>query len=248
MPLVIQDKTFVPDDGQLATEDPTWEKTKWGGKGSLWFPHVYMPNQNPYDDSGANAMGRWDYGPWFWPPFTGLANGPVDNPYHDPATAPWEPPKIPGTPNPSITPEAFMDTPVVNGTAYPFLSVQRKAYRFRILNASNDRLLNLQLYYAESNAAMWNPDGTLNQANAGEVPMVTPSRPTASRRPGRPMAGRAACRTRQPPGPSMIQIGTEGGLLPAPVVPRQPAGRLQLQPSRHHGPERLGQDADPGPG
>ena len=27
-----------------------------------------------------------------------------------------------------------------------------KAYRFRILNASNDRTYNLQLYYAKSNA------------------------------------------------------------------------------------------------
>ena len=29
---------------------------------------------------------------------------------------------IPGTPNPSIVPEAFMDTPLVNGTAYPYLT------------------------------------------------------------------------------------------------------------------------------
>ncbi len=65
-----------------------------------------------------------------------------------------------------------MDTPLVNGTAYPYLKVQPKAYRFRILNASNDRTLNLQLYYAKSNATMWNADGTLNNADAGEVPMV----------------------------------------------------------------------------
>ena len=30
---------------------------------------------------------------------------------------------IPGTPNPTIVPEAFMDTPLVNGTAYPYLPV-----------------------------------------------------------------------------------------------------------------------------
>jgi hypothetical protein len=72
IPLVIQDKTFVPDNGvaggQLAAQDPTWDVTRWGGAGSLWFPHVYMPNQNPADISGANGFGRWDYGPWFWPP------------------------------------------------------------------------------------------------------------------------------------------------------------------------------------
>ena len=33
-------------------------------------------NQSPGDDSGASAMGRWDYGPWFWPPYTGLTHGP----------------------------------------------------------------------------------------------------------------------------------------------------------------------------
>ena len=42
-----------------------------------------------------------------------------------------------------------MDTPVVNGTAYPAMKVQPKAYRFRILNASNDRTYNLQLYYRQ---------------------------------------------------------------------------------------------------
>ena len=49
----------------------------------------------------------------------------------------------PGTPNPSLTPEAFMDTPVVNGAAYPILKVEPKPYRLRILNAANDRSFNL---------------------------------------------------------------------------------------------------------
>ena len=52
-------------------------------------------------------------------------------------------------PTVSIVPESYMDTPVVNGTAYPYMTVQPKAYRFRILNACNDRMLNLQLYYAD---------------------------------------------------------------------------------------------------
>ena len=49
----------MPDDTQLAAEDPTWDKAKWGGLGNLWFPHVYMPNQNPGDISGA---ARWAAG------------------------------------------------------------------------------------------------------------------------------------------------------------------------------------------
>jgi len=225
MPLMIQDRTFVPNDAQLAAQDPTWDKSQWGGEGHLWFPHVYMPNQNPFDDSGANAMGRWDYGPWFWPPFAGLANGPVANPYYDPVSAPWEPPQIPGTPNPSITPESFMDTPLVNGAAYPVKAVQRKAYRLRILNASNDRSLNLQLYYAKSNSTMWNPNGSLASGDSGEVPMVPAVKtdgfpdtwPTDGRDGGVPDPAAA--------GPNLVQIGTEGGFLPAPVVlDNQPVG------------------------
>ena len=207
IPLIIQDKTFVPDRTALAAQDPTWN---WGGVGNLWFPHVYMPNQNPYDNSGVNPMGRWDYGPWFWPPFTGLTHGPIANPYY--GTVPSEPPMIPGTPNPSIVPEAFLDTPLVNGTVYPYVQVGQRAYRFRILNACNDRSLNLQLYYADPTT----PAGT---AGAGkEVKMVPAVKtvgypsywPTDGRDGGVPDPATA--------GPSIIQIGTEGGLLPAPAV------------------------------
>ena len=101
IPLVIQDKTFVPGPTQLAAEDPTWNTTAYGGAGNLWFPHVYMPNQNPNDDSGAGIAGRWDYGPWFWPPLTtaaGLVHGEVVNPSYDPTNRPWEPAVIPVDP------------------------------------------------------------------------------------------------------------------------------------------------------
>jgi FtsP/CotA-like multicopper oxidase with cupredoxin domain len=216
IPLVIQDKTFVPNATQLGSEDPTWDTTNWGGKGSLWLPHVYMPNQNPADSQGVNAVGRWDYNSWFYPPQVPQTFGPVSNPLA--GTTPLEGPFNPGTPTPSIVPEAFMDTSLVNGVAYPFLKVGRHAYRFRILNASDDRTLNLQLYYAKTNAPMWNANGKLNNANAGEVPMVAaaagaglPSRwPTDGRDGGVPSPKAV--------GPSMIQIGNEGGLLPNPVV------------------------------
>ncbi len=151
IPLVIQDRTFV-DATTIAAQDPTWN---WGTTpptphtGDLWWPHVYMPNQNPYVTSGANACGRWDYGPWFFPPWT-VQFGTLTNPYYNPTAAPWEPPVIPGTPNPSGVPESFMDTPIVNGNAYPFLTVQPAVVRFRILNACNDRFLNLQLYVVSS--------------------------------------------------------------------------------------------------
>ncbi len=81
IPLVIQDKTFVPTAAQLAGEDPTWDASRWGGYGNLWYHHVYMPAQNPGDPGGMSAYGRWMYGPWFWPPAT-PQNGPIDNPYY----------------------------------------------------------------------------------------------------------------------------------------------------------------------
>ena len=151
VPLIIQDKTFV-DAATIGETDPTWN---WGSTpgtpntGDLWLPHVYMPAQNPYDISGYNAMGRWHYGPWFWPP-TKVEVGPVPNPYYvSPEETPGQPPMIPGVPHPSMGMEAFFDTPVVNGTAYPSLEVDPKSYRFRVLNASNDRFWNLQLYESD---------------------------------------------------------------------------------------------------
>ena len=158
MPLVIQDKTFVPDNGaaggQLAATDPTWDTAQFGGKGNLWFPHVYTPNQNPADITGANAFGRWDYGPWFWPPQdpTTLVSQPYQctSSAYTLANPPAFPPLVcPGLPNPSGVPEGFMDTPLVNGTAYPSLSVDPAAYRFHVLNAANDRTMNYGLYVAD---------------------------------------------------------------------------------------------------
>ena len=137
IPLVIQDKTFV-DASTIAAQDPMW---KWGSgevisstamdvdrapkTGDLWVPNVYMPAQNPGDVSGANAFGRWQYGPWFWPPTSGIAFGPVANEYYQPdpqlpGYEPWEPPLRPQMPWPSMGMEAFNDTPMVNGVIYPY--------------------------------------------------------------------------------------------------------------------------------
>jgi len=221
IPLVIQDRTFV-DAATVLTTDPTWA---WGTgaidpntgfptpkTGDLWYPHVYVPAQNPYDPTGANAFGRWHYGPWFWPPTTDITNGPVPNPYYDPVNAPWEPPMMPGTPNPSMPGEAFMDTPIVNGTVYPYLDVEPRAYRFRILNAADDRFFNLQLY--EADPAVITADGRANT----EVKMVP-----ATGTPGIPADFPSGVPDPLTKGPDWIQIGTEGGFLPAPVViPSQP--------------------------
>jgi FtsP/CotA-like multicopper oxidase with cupredoxin domain len=206
VPLIIQDKTFVPGPEQLKNQDPTWDTGKYGGVGSLWFPHVYMTNQNPGDTSGANNFGRWDYGPWFWPVMTVGAGGLK----HGEQT--YNGITIPGTPLPSLTPEAFMDTMLVNGTPYPKLEVQRRPYRFRILNASNDRFLNLQLYYADPE----NPT-EVKMVPAEVTPGFPPGWPTDMRVGGVPDPKLA--------GPDIIMIGTEGGFLEAPaVLPAQPIG------------------------
>jgi FtsP/CotA-like multicopper oxidase with cupredoxin domain len=219
IPLVIQDRTFV-DSTTIAAQDPTW---KWGttppvpNTGDLWYPHVYMPNQNPADPSGMNAFGRWHYGPWFWPPTTGITYPPIPNPYYDPVNASWEPPLIPATPNPSEAAEAFMDTPVVNGAVYPYLEVEPKTYRFRILNAADDRFFNLQLY--EADPLVLTADGRNNT----EVKMV-PAIATTGFPADWPIDGReGGVPDPFTAGPSFIQIGSEGGFLPEPVMlPNQP--------------------------
>ncbi len=143
IPLIIQDKTYVWSNPSASTTTPsgnaadgTWNVDPlWfdagcvptSQPGDFWFPHIYMVNQNPLDLTGANSLGRWDYGPWFWPPTPSLVPMPVH----------------------SVIPESFMDTPVINGTVYPYAEVQPAKYRLRILNACNDRFVNLQFYQAE---------------------------------------------------------------------------------------------------
>jgi spore coat protein A, manganese oxidase len=130
----------------------------FGEKGDLWYPYLYEPDSQP--------TGRWAYGP----------DAPIPAPVRGPL------------PVPSIVPEFFGDTILVNGAVYPYVEVKPQRYRLRILNASQARFFNLQLYYAKDD-------------------------------------GGEADRTR--PGPAFLQIGTEGGFLPFPVVlnaPPQPIG------------------------
>ena len=278
IPLVIQDKTFV-DTATLAASDPTWAwgSQPWTGisgdpttpvKGDLWYPHVYMPAENPFnpDLSGMSPFGRWFYGPWFYPatPVCGSTSSAVppycitqgtvpnyhylndNNCYPIETTACTQPPEMPGTPNVSWGAEAFMDTMMVNGTAYPALTVQPQSYRFRILNAANDRFLNLQLYIADNTYLPGSP-GYLKEVKM--VPsafrencsatVTTNCVCTATVAPAGcfpdtwPVDGREggvpdpAMR-----GPALVQIGTEGGFLPGPVVlPNYPV-RWNYDPRR----------------
>ncbi len=232
IPLVIQDRTFVPDAAQLAEQDPTWDPTRWGGLGDFWYHHVYMPAQNPSDASGMSAFGRWMYGPWFWPP-ADPPHGPIANPYYtgtcDPAVqATWdhqtdpfcEPPLIPGTPNIAAGMEQFNDTPLVNGTAYPTLTLEPKAYRFRVLNAANDRFFNLQLYVADPNAVSTDLNAS-GEAIGGTEVALNPAELAAAQID--PNIFPTPDTSVSPAGPDWILIGNDGGFLPTPaVIPSQP--------------------------
>jgi FtsP/CotA-like multicopper oxidase with cupredoxin domain len=224
IPLVIQDKTFV-DEATIGAQDPTWT---WGSTpgtantGDIWYPHVYMPVQNPGDPSGWNTFGRWQYGPWFHPPTVDVMPGPVPNPYYDGINE-WEPELIPGVPNVSMGMESFFDTPLVNGTVYPYLEVEPRAYRFRVLNAANDRFFNLQLYLAYDPAT--DQTGTGTEVKMVESSICPPCEENGLVMPDNwPIDGReGGVPDPRTVGPPMIQIGTEGGFLPAPVLlPNQP--------------------------
>ncbi len=111
------------------------------------------------------------------------------------------------------------------------LDLNRQAYRFRILNAANDRSWNLQLYCAKSNGTMWNLDGTLADANAGEVNMV-PADPNTGLPTSWPTDGRAG----GVPDPSRGRTCRSSRSAPKPDYPQpgcaaQHPDRVQLQPT-----------------
>ena len=76
IPLIIQEKTFVPQD--VAVQDSAWDTVNWGQYGDLWWPHILEPNQSQTSPDGANPYGRWDYGPWVWPNITAPISDSTD--------------------------------------------------------------------------------------------------------------------------------------------------------------------------
>jgi FtsP/CotA-like multicopper oxidase with cupredoxin domain len=53
---------------------------------------------------------------------------------------------LPSDISPTWNPEAFFNVMVVNGTSWPYLNVDPRRYRLRLLNGSNSRFLNLALF------------------------------------------------------------------------------------------------------
>jgi FtsP/CotA-like multicopper oxidase with cupredoxin domain len=143
-----------------------------------------------------------------------------------------------------------MDTGMVNGTAYPYIEVDPTVVRFRMLSVGNDRFFNLSLFVAAdknssttsgtTGAVLCDGTNAVNPADCTEVKMVPFNSSYDSTCPANPegpgcfpswwytivtngftfddRAGGVPDPTTR--GPAMIQVGTEGGFLPAPVVIR----------------------------
>ena len=83
-------------------------------------------------------------------------DGQLDYPDSGAADAPW-------------VPEVFGDVMLVNGKAFPYLEVEPRKYRFRVLNASNGRFYTLGL----SNGKEFQQIGTDQGLLPGPVPVKT---------------------------------------------------------------------------
>jgi len=93
-------------------------------------------------------------------------------------------------PNPSCIPEFFGDTMLTNGYVYPVLPVEAKRYRFFALNACNARFLNINLL-----EVVPTKKGVIPQDVVTDPLTLVPNL------------------KKFPPGPQIIQIGSEGGYL-----------------------------------
>ena len=112
--------------------------------------------------------------------------------------------------------EQFNDTPLVNGVAYPTITLDPKPYRFRILSAANDRFFNFQWYVGDPTTASTGMNEQRREVIGATEVALNPAELAAAQTDPvvfpTPVQGPATA------GPDWIQIGTEGGFLPAPVV------------------------------
>ena len=164
-----------------------------------------------------------------------VARRPFANPL---AGHPGQYDRNPGVPNPTIVPEAFMDTPMVNGTAYPYVTVEPQG----VPVPHPERL---QRPLPQPAALLREVEQHHPWTSGHGSPRCRPTRAKsrwcrpssdapASRRRGRPTAATAAFPTRRPSGPRSSRSRTEGGFLPAPAdFPTQPVDYVDGPPERH---------------
>jgi len=181
----------IQDKGFLNTAtDPNYPVGGAKG-GDLWYPHIY---------EGADASQL---------PSMTLSDPNLCNS----GTARWD--NGGGTdagfnpvPPISLIPEAFFDTILVNGAPYPTISLPPARFRFRILNGSQARFYNLQAFVKDRS-----PDGiTLAPLPSGQVDSSGNPIPQFD------INSNPILVPKNAPGPAFIQVGNEGGFLPAPVV------------------------------
>lgn len=94
-------------------------------------------------------------------------------PGHEPPPAPQELPIDPDLPNPSIVPEFFGNTILVNGKVWPFLEVKPRKYRFRILNGSNARFYRFSLSSPSLTFTLIGTEGGLLERKIENVSQIT---------------------------------------------------------------------------
>jgi spore coat protein A, manganese oxidase len=82
---------------------------------------------------------------------------------------------VPGLPPPDIScvPEFFGDTAIVNGKAFPQLTLDPGIYRFRMLNATQSRVWNLQLYADNDHDGDIEPGHVLDPAGPAFIQIGT---------------------------------------------------------------------------
>ncbi|MGB6945100.1 MAG: multicopper oxidase [Bryobacteraceae bacterium] len=78
---------------------------------------------------------------------------------------------VSGDPNKPWVPEVFGDVMLANGKAFPFLDVEPRKYRFRVLNACNGRFLHMALSDGSSNALTFHQIGTDQGLLPAPVPL-----------------------------------------------------------------------------
>jgi spore coat protein A, manganese oxidase len=119
----------------------------------------------------------------------------------DPANTTGGPASLPD-PNKSVIAEFFGDTILVNGSVYPYVELEQREYRLRMLNACNARFLNPRIVKAKSD----------NLASADSKEPLTYSTPAT-------VAG-------------FVQIASEGGYLPYPAYLNAPGRpQLMMAPA-----------------
>jgi spore coat protein A, manganese oxidase len=103
---------------------------------------IFLAQDDPSFPGSARTKGS------LWYPYQYDLTRWASDPGKDPSTLPI-----------SVIPEMFGDTMLINGVVHPKVAVEPRRYRLRILNATQARFLNLQLY-AETTAGSGLPDFT----------------------------------------------------------------------------------------